>query len=275
MSDVEMIRQGYASFAAGDLDAVREMLAPDCVWHVPGRSSMSGDYEGPDAVIGSFLELFERSAGTVKADLKECGELAPGLISCLVHLSADMPHGRIDQDFVQVFKRENGRTKEIWGYAADQYAIDETDSRTPAGIVRQGYAAFSAGDMDTLRQVMHPDVTWTEPGRSALSGTYRGIDATLGLFGTLFERSGGTMQVELIGCAEIAPGTVAALSRDTMTLPAGEIDTTTVHVFRIEDGRAVEVTAYPADVYAFDAAMGGSITLPDARTAGQAAPITT
>lgn len=274
MNDVETIRKGYADFAAGDLDAIRERLAPDCVWHVPGRGSLAGDFRGTDAILGYFLSLFERSGGTIKAELKECGELAPGLVSCLVHLSADMPNGRIDQDFVQIFSRENGRTTEVWGYASDQYALDETDDRTPAGIVRRGYAAFSAGDMDALREVIHPDITWIESGRSALAGTYRGIDATLGLFGALFERSGGTFATELIGCAEVAPGIVTALARDTATLPAGKIDMTAVHVFRIQDGRALEVTAHPADAYAFDAAMGGSIRLPDARTAEQAAPIT-
>ncbi|HWH29650.1 MAG TPA: nuclear transport factor 2 family protein [Mycobacteriales bacterium] len=275
MNDVEMIEQGYANFARGDLDAIREVMSPDVVWHVPGRSSMAGDYRGRDAVIGYFLELFERSGGTVRAELKECSELSPGRVVALVHLSADMPGGRIDQDFVQVFQRENGVTTEVWGYSADQYGLDETDTQTPAGIVRRGYAAFSAGDMDTLQELFSPDIEWVEPGRHALAGTYHGVDAVLGFFGRLVERSSGTFRVEPIGVAEIAPGTVTTQARIVADLPGGSIDTTSMHAFTVADGRVTRFASYPADQYALDAAMGGSITLPDARTPEQPAPVTT
>lgn len=273
MNDVEMIRQGYENFAKGDLDAIREVLAPDCVWHVPGRNALAGDYRGPDAIIGYFLALFERSGGTVKAELKECGEIAPGLVSCLVHLTGDMSAGRIDQDFVQIFRRENGMTTEVWGYAADQYAIDETDDRTPAGMVKRGYAAFSTGDMATLQELFSPDIEWVEPGRHALAGTYRGTDAVLGFFGALMERSSGTFRLEVIGCAEIAPGQVASQVHVMADLPGGSIDTTAMHAFTIADGRVTRFAAHPADQYALDAAMGGTITLPGARSAERAAPI--
>ena len=31
-------------------------------------------------------------------------------------------------------------------------------------LIRRGYDAFSRGDMDTLRELYHPDIVWHAPG---------------------------------------------------------------------------------------------------------------
>ena len=41
-------------YRGGDPDAVRERLAPDVVWHVPGESAIAGDHRGRDAVMDYF-----------------------------------------------------------------------------------------------------------------------------------------------------------------------------------------------------------------------------
>ena len=46
--------------------------------------------------------------------------------------------------------------------------------------VRQGYEAFSTGDMDTLRSIMTPDVIQSVPGKSQIAGEQKGIDDVLG-----------------------------------------------------------------------------------------------
>lgn len=103
-----------------------------------------------------------------------------------------------------------------------------------------------------------PDITWHVGGRSALAGDYHGTDAVLGYFVALFERSGGTFAAELLECGEMAPDLVCALVRITGDLPGGRLDTTIVQTFRERDG-------YAQDAYAMDEAIGGVITLPDAR----------
>jgi uncharacterized protein len=46
-------RQGEM-YRGGDAEAVRELLAPDVVWHVPGESAIAGDHRGRDAVMDYF-----------------------------------------------------------------------------------------------------------------------------------------------------------------------------------------------------------------------------
>ena len=64
-------------------------------------------------------------------------------------------------------------------------------------IIRRGYKAFSEGDMDTFRSIYVPDVVQNQPGDNQLSGEHKGVDSVLGLYGKLFELSGGTLVVEL------------------------------------------------------------------------------
>ncbi len=132
MSDVDTIRAGYDAFATADLATIAEGMSPDVVWHVPGRSELAGDYTGTDAVFGYFGQLFERSGGTFSAQLREVGEIAPGLVACRVRITATMPGGTIDQDVVQLYRREDDKTLEAWTFPSDLYAFDET--LAPAAI---------------------------------------------------------------------------------------------------------------------------------------------
>ncbi len=140
--------------------------------------------------------------------------------------------------------------------------------------VRNGFDAFATGDMDTLREVFDPGIEWHLPGRSTISGDYRGVDAVLGFFGTLFQISGGTFKAELIECGELTSDLVACLVHRSGAAPAGAIDQRTMLLFQLRNGRVVEVTEFAYDLYAYDEAVGPrAITLPDARK--DDAPVTT
>ena len=140
--------------------------------------------------------------------------------------------------------------------------------------VRKGFDAFAAGDMDSLRVVFDRGVEWHLPGRSTISGDYRGVDAVLGFFGTLFQISGGTFKAELIECGELTSDLVACLIHRSGAMPAGAVDQRTILLFQLRNGRVVEVTEFAYDLYAYDEAVGPrAITLPDARKVD--APVTT
>ena len=58
--------------------------------------------------------------------------------------------------------------------------------------IRRGYKAFGEGDMETHGSLYTPDVVQRQPGNNQTSGEYKGVDKVLGLYGQLFELSGGT-----------------------------------------------------------------------------------
>src|SRR5205085_9298847 len=51
-----------------------------------------------------------------------------------------------------------------------------------AELVRRGYEAFIAGDMEWLNEHLHENVVWHVPGHNLTSGDYRGREAVLGFF---------------------------------------------------------------------------------------------
>jgi uncharacterized protein len=51
-------------------------------------------------------------------------------------------------------------------------------------VVKKGYEAFSAGDIETLMGLFDDNTEWVHPGESAISGTYHGK----GEFGQYLQR---------------------------------------------------------------------------------------
>jgi ketosteroid isomerase-like protein len=54
-SNKDLVREAYAAFGRGDMDALRDKYFTDNVcYHVTGRSPLAGDYEGIDQVLQFF-----------------------------------------------------------------------------------------------------------------------------------------------------------------------------------------------------------------------------
>ena len=53
---------------------------------------------------------------------------------------------------------------------------------------KKGYAAFAAGDVETVMSLYDDDVEWVVPGNSTVSGTYRGKAEVTELFAKVAEQ---------------------------------------------------------------------------------------
>ena len=67
----ELVRRGYEAFNTADVETLRQLFADTTIFHEPGRSPISGDYEGIDQVLGFFGTLVEQSGGTFRATLHD------------------------------------------------------------------------------------------------------------------------------------------------------------------------------------------------------------
>jgi ketosteroid isomerase-like protein len=122
-------------------------------------------------------------------------------------------------------------------------------------LVRRGYDAFSRGDMDTLREVLHPDLVWHSPGRNQLAGDHRGIEAVLGFFGRTMELTGGTFGVEVHDVVANDEH-VVGLNSVTAERAGKTLNDRNALVFHVRDGRATEVWQFWEDQYAADEFFG-------------------
>ena len=123
-------------------------------------------------------------------------------------------------------------------------------------VMREAYAAFSAGDMDTLRSLFVEDAVWHVSGHNQLSGERRGVDAILGYFGELMEATNGTFRVDqlvdVLANDDRAVGIhVAAGEKDGQTQQFSE-----VLVINMRDGKFAEAWEHEGDERAYDEFIG-------------------
>jgi hypothetical protein len=62
----EFLAHQREMYTGGDLAAVKELLAEDVVWHVPGTSPIAGDYRGHEAVTGYFRLRRDLAGGAIQ-----------------------------------------------------------------------------------------------------------------------------------------------------------------------------------------------------------------
>jgi ketosteroid isomerase-like protein len=98
--------------------------------------------------------------------------------------------------------------------------------------VKQGYAAFSAGDGGGALQFFSDDVEWIFPGNCTISGTYRGKAEVARLWAILADKSMRTEPEHFLGDDE----RVVVLTR--VTVGGESFDEADVLTFR--DGKVVK-----------------------------------
>jgi ketosteroid isomerase-like protein len=119
-------------------------------------------------------------------------------------------------------------------------------------LIRSAYDAFAMGDIPAVLRVLDAGITWHVPGRSPLSGDYKGHDGVLDFFGRCQQLSGGTLRVaadEIIseGDRVVALTTVSA-ERHGQSWSSPE-----VHVWQVRDGKAFDFREFQGDQQAEDA----------------------
>lgn len=122
--NVKLVRRGYECFARGDLDGLREIMAPDIVWHEPGRSPLAGDHKGADGVLAFFALLDERSGGTFEVEIVDTVADAERVV-VFQRERADRGGDAIDLLSAVDFEIHYGKITEVSVYHADTYRFDE------------------------------------------------------------------------------------------------------------------------------------------------------
>ena len=117
--NIEAVQGLFAAFQAKDMAGVRLLLADDVIFHIPGRSPISGDYRGFEQVTGFFRKAGELSGGTFKSEVKKI--LANGnTVMLLQHVTGQREGRSLDMDGAFVVRVEDGRWKEMWAFHFDE-----------------------------------------------------------------------------------------------------------------------------------------------------------
>jgi ketosteroid isomerase-like protein len=120
-------------------------------------------------------------------------------------------------------------------------------------LIRKGYDAFSSGDMETLGQLMKPDVVHSVPGNNPTSGDHKGQEATFAMYGQLFELSDGNFEADLQEVVAKGDNKVIAKHRARAKRGDKELDVIETLEFTIEDGKIARIDESTNDEAAEDA----------------------
>jgi len=111
--NAEVVRRGYEAFQKGDMAAFDDILADDCVWHVPGKSQVAGDKKGRKATVDYYVQLGTLTDGNISVELHDVianDEHVAGLH----RTSASRGGNSFETTEVIVFHVQNGKITEAW-----------------------------------------------------------------------------------------------------------------------------------------------------------------
>lgn len=112
------------AYAGGEIERLRPLLAPDVVWHVPGRSRIAGEHRGPDAVLAYFDTRRRLTDTTFRVTVRDV-VLAGERVIQLAGGRAVRDGAEVTWETVGIFRVAGGRIAECWLVPFDLYAFDE------------------------------------------------------------------------------------------------------------------------------------------------------
>jgi ketosteroid isomerase-like protein len=108
---------------SGELDGVRELLADDVLWHVPGASAIAGEHRGVEEVLAYMDSRRRLMDGTFRVTVHGAAVIA-GRVVQLAGGRAVRDGVEVGWETVGVFRVDSGRIAECWLIPFDQAAFD-------------------------------------------------------------------------------------------------------------------------------------------------------
>lgn len=125
------------------------------------------------------------------------------------------------------------------------------DEHPNALVVRRLMAALSDQNRDEIEAILSDQCVWRVPGDNVLSGVYEGRRAILSLFGKMKRIFTGPARFDVIDITA-SDGYAAAYQYGIVQVGGRTLRLRECLVYRIEDGRVVEVDEFQSDDRAFD-----------------------
>ncbi|HET7304959.1 MAG TPA: nuclear transport factor 2 family protein [Segeticoccus sp.] len=235
---------GHAQLAsAGGLTLLKGVFEPGWRWSrdvAPIARTASCQIRHLGHVLSGRMHVSFPDGSEVEVGPGDLFDLAPGHDAWVV---GDEPCVMVD------FSVDAIRYAQPRSMAASDPAVDD-----PAmDVVRRGYAAFNAGDIETLRELFADDVVQHVPGRSPLAGTYQGADTVLGYYGRLAELTDGTFRAHLVETHGDGAGRVTAIHQIAATRNGATRFSHGSILFTVVDGRVTDLLELHADLAEDDA----------------------
>lgn len=122
-ANAALAREVFRCFADGDAMGLRELFADDCVWTVPGSSSVAGTYRGRTEIFRFLASLKRRTDGTYTSRLIDA--LGSDERCAALYRASGTRNGvTLDIDQVLLFGVKGGRIVRVTALPSDPEAFE-------------------------------------------------------------------------------------------------------------------------------------------------------
>ena len=124
---------------------------------------------------------------------------------------------------------------------------------TKTEIVHQFYVSLAKGDFEKVGSLLADDLVWHQPGKGALSGSYKGKEAVFSHLGRMSELSGGTFAIDQIDyITENDPLVAAAVAFEVFAFDKS-MQMRGIDLYRVENDKIQEVWLFSEHIDEEDA----------------------
>jgi uncharacterized protein len=119
MTNLQKIQAFFTAYAAKNVAGVREVMADDIAWTIPGHHPLAGTKRGVDEVLAFFDQLGKANFKAQPLVVAENGDYVVDH-----HRGWSEEAGGLDLTWCLVFRFEGGKIKEVVNFCADQHKAD-------------------------------------------------------------------------------------------------------------------------------------------------------
>ena len=123
--NAQIVRQGYDSFVACDIEWMNQHLHDAIVWHEPGNNFLSGTYRGREEVLAHFAKQVQHFLPEFDLhDVLANDDHAVALVS--VRARRNDNQETFEGRYVHIFHVDaEGKALESWVFNEDQPGLDQ------------------------------------------------------------------------------------------------------------------------------------------------------
>ena len=125
MSLIEIAKSYIHAVQTGDQATLGSLLAPDIIWHQPGRNRFSGTHQGLPAVVNMISGMMEASGGTFAITRVNRYMENGDWVAIELEFAAQRDGMKLAQPGIDLLQIENGQIVEARLFSSDQAVEDQ------------------------------------------------------------------------------------------------------------------------------------------------------
>ncbi len=123
--NAERIRGFFQAFASHDISYIKQLIAPDALWHIPGKKhQLRGDKEGLEAILEFLKEVGSLTDGSFGVEVHDVVANDNWAVAMFTGSGNRDGKSLINPTCLKI-RFEGGQVKELWEFVWDLSEVEE------------------------------------------------------------------------------------------------------------------------------------------------------